>query len=198
MSVEFGKDWDAITKRRRGKFGTDVRIRTPEEQRIESSLTRPVTLSFENAPLKQVITHIATIADVNVVLDESGLADESLTISTPVSIDVQGIQLKNALVLLLEPLNMGYTIKNEVLKITSEQRLQGQAVVVTYSVADLVVNIQPGQPNTINFGGRNRPQHGRWANERAVHRWLARRTIPDQQSRKLQPVELQLYSELAK
>lgn len=153
VSVEFGKTWDEITKRRKGKYGTDVRIRTPEEQRIENSLTRPVTLSFENAPLKQVITHIATIADVNVVLDESGLADESLTISTPVSIDVQGIQLKNALALLLEPLNMGYTIKNEVLKITSDQRLQGQAVVVTYSVADLVVNIQPGQPNTINFGG---------------------------------------------
>ena len=153
MGVEFGKNWEEITRRRKGKFGTDVRIRTPEEQRIESSLSRPVTLSFENAPLKQVITHIATLADVNVVLDESGLADESLSVSTPVSIDVQGIQLKNALILLLEPLNMGYTIKNEVLKITSEQRLQGQAVVVTYSVADLVVNIQPGQPSTINFGG---------------------------------------------
>ena len=151
--VEFGKDWEDINKRRKGKYGTDVRIRTPEEQRIEGSLSRPVTLNFENAPLKQVITHIATLADVNVVLDESGLADESLTVSTPVSIDVQGIQLKNALVLLLEPLNMGYTIKNEVLKITSEQRLQGQAVVVTYSVADLVVAIQPGQPNQINFGG---------------------------------------------
>lgn len=152
LAIEFGKDWDEITKRRRGKYGTDVRIRTPEEQRIESSLTRPITLNFENAPLKQVITHIATLADVNVVLDESGLADESLTVSTPVSIDVQGIQLKNALVLLLEPLNMGYTIKNEVLKITSEQRLQGQAVLVTYSVADLVVPVQPGQPNLNVFG----------------------------------------------
>ena len=153
ISVEFGKDWKDITDRRRGKHNTDVRIRTPEEQRIESSLSRPVTLRFDNEPLIKVIAKIGEIADVNVVLDESGLADESHTKTTPVSIDVSGIQLRNALALLLEPLNLGYTIKNEVLKITSEQRLQGQAVVVTYSVADLVVNIQPGQTSPINFAG---------------------------------------------
>ena len=152
MPIEFGNNWKDITERRRGKYGTDMRIRAPEEQRIESKLSQPVTLHFENAPLKSVITHIATLADVNVVLDESGLADEAHTLSTPVSIDVQGIQLKNALGLLLEPLNMGYTITKEVLMITSEQRLQGKAEVVTYSVADLVVPINPGHPAQTNGG----------------------------------------------
>lgn len=139
------KDWEDIKSRRNGKYGTDSRIRTPEEQRIESSLTRQISLHFENAPLKQVIEHIATVADVNVMLDKAGLEDESLTVSTPVSINVDGIQLKSALMLMLEPLNLGYTIKHEVLQITSDQRLQGQLMPITYSVADLVVPIQPNQ-----------------------------------------------------
>ena len=125
--LSFGRDWNDIKRKRDGKYGTDNRIRTPEEQRIETSLTRQITLHFENVPLKQVIDHIATVADVNVVLDKAGLEDESLSVSTPVSINVDGIQMKNALLLMLEPLNLGYTIKHEVLQITSEQRLPSLA-----------------------------------------------------------------------
>ena len=148
----FGKDWKDITARRKGKYNTDTRLRSPEEQRIENSLTRPITLQFENVPLNKVIEHISRWADVNVVIDKAGLEDVNVTPSSPVSINVDGIPLKDALYLVLHPMELGHTINHSVLNITSEQRLQGQAMLATYSVADLVVPIQPGQPNMNVFG----------------------------------------------
>jgi general secretion pathway protein D len=51
--------------------------------------------------------------------------------------------------LILEPLHLGYVVKDEVLKITSEQAKAGQVYTVTYNVADLVIPI----PNFV--GGPN-------------------------------------------
>ena len=57
--------------------------------------------------------------------------------------------LKSALDLILEPLHLVYVVKDEVLKITSEQMRAGQVYTVTYNVADLVMPIPnfTGGPN---------------------------------------------------
>ena len=67
---------------------------------------------------------------------------------TPVTIDLsQEISLKSALSLILEPLHLGYVIKDEVLKITSEQLKEGEVITRTYNVADLVIPIPNFVPN---------------------------------------------------
>ncbi len=109
-----------------------------EEQRITERLQTKVTLHFENAPLKQTITHIAKLADFNIVLDESGLSEVGATLMTPVSVDVAQVRISTALRLLLEPLQLNYVVKNEVLRITSQQRAEGELVVLTYPVPDLI------------------------------------------------------------
>jgi general secretion pathway protein D len=55
--------------------------------------------------------------------------------------------LKSALKLILEPMHLSYVIKDEVLKITSEQLRDRQIYAVTYSVADLVIPIPNFVPN---------------------------------------------------
>ena len=51
------------------------------------------------------------------------------------------IMLKSALNLILEPLHLSYVVKDEVLKITSEQMRDRPGLHVTYNVADLVMPI---------------------------------------------------------
>ncbi len=93
-------------------------------------------------------------------LDPQGLAEEGVTTDTPVTIDLRSeIMLKSALNLILEPLHLSYVIKDEVLKITSEQMRDGQVYTVTYNVADLVMPI----PNFVPSAA--------WA-------WPARTTTP--------------------
>ncbi len=147
------KDWETLTKRRKDKYGrADSRIRSEEELRIEKSLARPISLHFDEAPLSQVVKHLATLSGVNIVLDSLGMDEEGVSSDTPVSINVDGIKLKSALNLLLEPLRMDYSIQNEVLRITSRVRRQGDLVTNNYSVADLVIPIPNFSLPAGNYG----------------------------------------------
>jgi hypothetical protein len=90
--MKFPKDWSEITSRREGKYRSDNRTRTEQELQIEKSLNRPISLHFEKTPLAEVIRHIGTVADANVVLDAAGLEEEGHNSNTPISIAVDGIQ----------------------------------------------------------------------------------------------------------
>src|SRR5690606_32831857 len=127
---------DVINKR---DFGTDNRERTAKEKLIEESLSRPISLQFEGAPMTDVMKHVANMLGITVYVDIPALAEVGVESNTPISIDVDGIMLKSALNLILQPMELGYTIEDEVLKITNRQRQQGKQIQVVYPVADLVV-----------------------------------------------------------
>jgi type II secretory pathway component GspD/PulD (secretin) len=146
---KFPKDWSEITNRRKGKYGPDNKERTEPEKQIEQSLGRQVSLHFNNEPLIKVIEEIQKIADVNVVLDNAGLEEERVTSGTSVTIGVDGITLRSALNLILEPLNLGYMVHNEVLLITSRLKQQGKLEVRAYPVADLVMPIPSATPTSM-------------------------------------------------
>jgi general secretion pathway protein D len=94
------------------------------------------------------MNHLQDLTKVNLHLDPKGLAEEGVTTDTPVTIDLtEEITLRSALNLILEPLNLSFVIKNEVLNITSEQLKDGEVYQVAYNVADLVISIPNFTPN---------------------------------------------------
>src|SRR5262249_9839839 len=83
------KHWKQIPESRLKKYGRPGnRKLTEEEERIESSLQRPISLHFESATLSDVIRHLSTVAQVNIVLDPAGLEDVGQLPSSPVTINV--------------------------------------------------------------------------------------------------------------
>ncbi|MCE9546448.1 MAG: hypothetical protein K8T25_13155 [Planctomycetia bacterium] len=141
-------DWDQLTNRRR-KWGKDPdRKRSAKEIEIEQKLRTPVSLAFKDAPLIEVIDYLKKVTAVNIYLDPAGLAAEGVDTSTPVRIDLsQEISLQSALNLILQPLHLGYVIRDEVLKITSEQHKNGNVYTKVYNVADLVIPIPDFVPH---------------------------------------------------
>ncbi len=138
--IQFPTTWEELTRRRKPFRGT--RQRSPKELEIEQKLRTPVSLRFKDTPLHEVIDYLSRLADVNIHLDPQGLAEEGVNPDVPVTIELNSeIQLKSALNLILEPLHLGYVIKDEVLKITSERARSGEVYTVIYDVADLVVPI---------------------------------------------------------
>lgn len=148
--IDFGdaKSWAALTERRRKLALRDGPRRTERELQIERKLKTPVSLQFEGAALSEVIQHLGQLTGINIHLDPQGLHDEGVPTDTPVTINLkEDISLKSALNLILGPLHLGYVIKDEVLKITSEQYRSGEVTAVMYPVADLVIpipNFVPG------------------------------------------------------
>ena len=153
---QFGdvREWDELTRSRARMFGRERR-RTEREIEIEQKLKVPVSLSFNNAPLRDVLDELSNLAQVNMHLDPLGLAEEAVMVDTPISIEVRNeIMLKSALHLILEPLHLDFVIKDEVLKITSEQLTAGEVITETYSVADLIVPIPNFVPTArMGLGG---------------------------------------------
>ncbi len=114
--------WEELTNSRRKLTRDDGRRRSEREIDIERKLKTPVSLSFKDVPLNDVLHQLAKLAAINLHLDPKGLAEEGISPDTPVNIDLsQEVSLKSALKLILEPLHLSYVIKDEVLKITSEQ-----------------------------------------------------------------------------
>ncbi|HWA99913.1 MAG TPA: hypothetical protein VG713_15550 [Pirellulales bacterium] len=148
-SMQFGKNWKELSSTRLAALAREKnRRRSEREIEIEQRLKTPVSLQFKDAPLEEVMKHLAKLANVSIYLDPRGLAEEAVDTSTPVTIDLtHEISLKSALSLILEPLHLSYVIKDEVLKITSEQLRDGEVYPVTYNVADLVIPIPNFVPN---------------------------------------------------
>ncbi len=142
------KTWEQLTKSRK-QLEAEGRSRlTERELEIERKLKTPVLLKFRDTPLSEVLNHLATLAGVNLHMDEKGLEEEGVSSDTPVTIDLTDeIMLKSALNLILEPKHLSYVIQNEVLKITSEQLRDGVVYKRIYQVADLVTPIPNFIPN---------------------------------------------------
>jgi len=160
---QFGdvKDWQALSTSPYRKVQNQTR-RSERDLEIERKLKTPVSLKFRETALREVLDHLAKLAAINLHLDPQGLAEEGVQSDTPVTIDLpQDISLRSALNLILQPLHLSYVIKDEVLKITSEQLRDGEVYTVTYSVADLVIPIPNFVPsNNIGMQSALRDAYG--------------------------------------
>lgn len=157
------QEWGNLSKRRREAMVKNRNgRRTDRELEIERKLITPISVNFQETPLGEVMAHLTRLAGINVHLDPRGLNEEGVTSNTPVTISLeQEVSLKSALNLILEPLQLSYVIKDEVLKITSSQLKDGEVYTVTYNVADLVIpipNFVPG--NQLGLSGQLAEAYG--------------------------------------
>ena len=151
--MKFGPDWEDTQKR--SAFSESQGRRTEREIEIQRRLKTPVQLRYNNRPLSEVMESLSQMTGVNIYLDPRGLSQEGVSSDTPVSINLSSeVMLKSALNLILEPLHLGYTVKDEVLKITSKTLRDGDVYTETYYVADLVIPIPNFVPsNNIGLQG---------------------------------------------
>ncbi len=141
--------WEQFAKNRKGTRDRMQR-RTERELEIERRLKTPVMLRYQNTPLTEVVDGLSQLAGINIHLDPRGLSQEGVNSDTAVTLNLnKEISLESALNLVLEPLHLSYVIKDDVLKITSEQLRDGELETKTYNVADLVVPI----PNFVPSSG---------------------------------------------
>jgi len=116
--------------------------KSDKEKEIESKLSMPVNLNFNNILLKDAIEDLRSFYGINIVPDMPALEQEGISLDRPVSLKLEQVSLKSALNLLLHSVHLTYVIKDEVLQITTESHARGKLQTVTYQVADLVVPVE--------------------------------------------------------
>jgi general secretion pathway protein D len=148
--VQYPRNWGDFKDRKSlSELGANRKIK---ELEIEQKLRTMVQPNYSETPLTKVVEQLSQVAGINIHLDPRGLAQENVRSDTPVTLNLpQEVSLKSALTLILEPLHLTYSVRDEVLKITSEQIRDGEVFVKTYPVGDLVIPI-PNFVPTNNTG----------------------------------------------
>ena len=160
--------WEQISKMRRRMLG-DLRKLSPQEMEIQRALSKQVEVKFEGQSLSEVMDTLSKMTGVNIHLNPNSLHSEGITSDTPVTLNLtQPIMLKSALTLILEPMQLGYVVRNEVLEVTSKNSKDANTYAQVYYVADLVIPIPNFVPsynmglpgalreslNALGYGGR--------------------------------------------
>ncbi len=101
----------------------DLQRQPGGELSLEESLDKRISLQFHEAPLTDVLRHIATTHNVNITFKSRVLSTESLPATQRVSIDVDGVTLREALKMLLNQAGeLSFSIENHVLVISDQPK----------------------------------------------------------------------------
>ena len=155
------QDWREMTASRKRFLQDNRRRYTEVELEIQQALKKKVDVQFTEEPLYAVLDNLAKLTGINIFLDPEGIAAHGIERETPVNLSLRKpVSLRSALNLILEPLELSYVIKDEVLRITSEMVRDGDVEPVVYYVADLVVPIPNFAPSyNVGLPGAIREAH---------------------------------------
>lgn len=111
------------------------------EQRIENALRAPTSVEFFETPLKDVLDFLRDHHQIQINLDTKNVEDVGVSSDTPITRTLDNVSLASALNLILRDLELTWTVKDEVLLITTPEQAQREEFLITklYDVADLVV-----------------------------------------------------------
>jgi len=150
-ALEFDKSLKGVLEGRLNKYNNKQinRLKSEKEREIESRLLMQMPISFTNVPLGKVLDDLANMHGINIVPDALVLQNEGVALDHPLTLHGD-FSLKAALNLLLNQVNLTYTIENEALVVTTKEHAGGRLVLIPFQVTDLVIPIpdsnQPANP----------------------------------------------------
>lgn len=106
---------------------------------IEEELAKPTELDFIDTPLSDVIDFLKAHHNIEIQFNSKALADVEIGVDTPVTKHTKGVSLRAAMNLMLRDLNLTWTIRDEVLLITTPEEDERIMTTKVYDVADLLV-----------------------------------------------------------
>jgi hypothetical protein len=105
---------------------------------LERALAEPTELEFIETPLVEVLAYLSDRHAIDIQVDASGLEDAGVSKDTPISWNLRGPSLRSALNLLMDELDLAWTLSNETLIVTSPEQSEYSLISRTYRIADLV------------------------------------------------------------
>lgn len=113
-------------------------LHSPADQKIVTALSKPdQQFSFMESPLPDVARQLAEQLGVPVLVNREALEDAGIEYEVPVTIELKGVKAASALKHMLHPKQLGYTIRDEVLVITSIDEAHADQHTIVYRTADV-------------------------------------------------------------
>lgn len=105
------------------------------EAAIRKGLAKTIPLDFAEAPLDEVVEYLREATGTEIILDEYWLNDIGIAADTPVTARQKRASLVQALDLVLEPLELTWDVRHEVIFVTSKEASEKNPLLVVYRVS---------------------------------------------------------------
>lgn len=117
-----------------------------DEERLEQSLARRGSLHVVDAPLHEVISSLSEQFQTPIHLSAKSLEEAGVNIDTPVTRHIESVPLESLLRLVLDDLDLDFTIRNNVILVSTPENLESPDMMEMriYPVRDLVMWRVPG------------------------------------------------------
>ncbi|MEX2026626.1 MAG: permease prefix domain 1-containing protein [Pirellulaceae bacterium] len=159
-AVAQGEGGDAAATTAAQAEGVSDKI-TQAHEKIQSALDTEAHFDFKDTPLTEFADYLSTNYKINAVLAKSALADAAITEDTPITASLRGISLRSALRILLGELKLAYTIRDEVLIITTPEDAESQLSTRVYDVRELLaMETPPGSIPALKPKADEKPSSG--------------------------------------
>jgi hypothetical protein len=120
--------------------------------RIEHALLAPLGsngMDFTDVPLEEVVNLLQDEYGVPIEIKESALEASGIDPSEPVTISLHKISLRSALRLMLEKLQLTYTIHDEIVEITTYDDANSHLVACVYNVRPFIGDVGDESMNSL-------------------------------------------------
>lgn len=108
------------------------------EVKIHKELDSTTEVEFFDTPLTDIMQFLEDYHGLQIEIDAPALEEIGLSTDHPITRSLQGIKLRSALKLILEPIDLCWEIRDEVLMITSIDKATERKIIRVYDVADLL------------------------------------------------------------
>ncbi len=102
----------------------DVRQLKPAEARIESALSEATEISFVDTSLRDALDFIEKLHNITVLINEPEIVADGGSVDQTVNVELSGGTLASALNRILQPMELDYVLKDEVLMITTGNKAE--------------------------------------------------------------------------
>ncbi|MCC6509938.1 MAG: hypothetical protein IT423_12600, partial [Pirellulaceae bacterium] len=138
--------WNALSARRKERYGSINLAADESEQRIYDALRQPAEVDFTGSTLRQVMDIFQEKHGIDIYINDAELDTLGVDPDTQINLRLTSATLRSALRIMLKPLDLTYVIREGTLQITSNDDANAEPVNKIYPVGDLVVP-------PINMGG---------------------------------------------
>lgn len=119
-------------------------VKAAGNDELEAALDRLVSADFNESPLSQVLQFFGTDRNIRIYLDQSGLADAMVDKDQTITFQMEGVRLSLVLDLMLEPLNLDYAIRENVLFVSSKERIRHLKETTVLRIGDVIPQGEEG------------------------------------------------------
>jgi hypothetical protein len=105
-----------------------------------TGLDRPISIDFQQTPLRICLTKISDMTKLNLSLNENSTSEIGISPDDPVTLKLENVRAETVLNLMLEPLTLTLVEDKETISITSRQQANRTLISAEHNIAGILGN----------------------------------------------------------